>query len=491
MRFRSQLLTLLTIAFLMLAIPGEAGAAPETAAPEVREVTVLLDGLPVAFRISPFLEEDVTMVPLRALSKSLGFEVLWADETSPIECVKDGMKISLRLGDAAVTVEEDGSVRPSNLPKAAHLQGDATVVPLRFFSETLGYKVLWDPETYTADVSSPKSDMQVWGFYALGSLEYPSWEDLFGHKYPYPMLPDPASPASKMAGAFLGWFAVSPEGSIYSSGHPSGFAKPLGWEAVLLKMRAAESKPVAMFYAENKDGNLSSLLADRGFRERLALNMATAVTVDYDGAAVDFEGLGADEITREKDAANLNAFFEALKRYLHGSKVYAVVPPVNSAYKGYDHKRLGELSDAVVVMAYGYEDPSTPSATAPWDRVDEAVRLELEAVPKDKIILGIPGYGTRYSSDGEIASLEARPAARDAVGTADAARVFSPESASESIWWQEGDKSFQAFTESNRSLQARISLAKRYNLRGVAVWRLGFLNPGWWDAVQEVVEPIR
>ncbi len=491
MRLRSSLLVTLTLAFTLLALPTYAGAAPEAQMAQVtREVTVLLDDLPVAFPVSPYLEVDTTMVPLRALSEALGFKVIWTGEGSPITCVKDGRRITLKLGDTAVTVQDKGVTRQATLIRAAHLQGDSTVVPLRFFSETLGYQVSWDDASSTANVKSPKSSMEVWGFYALGNQDYPSWEDLFGQKYPYPMLPGPATPASKMAGAFMGWFAVSPDGAISSSGHPSGFAKPEGWEAVLLKMRAAGAKPVAMFYADNKDGKLSAILADQGLRERLALNMAAAVTVDYDGAGVDFEGLGFDPATAQKDAANLNAFMESLRRYLQGRKVYAVVPPLNGAYKGYDHKKLGELSDFMVVMAYGYEDALTPSPTAPWARVDEAIRLELALVPKEKVILGIPAYGTVYSSSTDTVAIE-RPAARDVVWPEGTKAVFNPQSSSAEATWKENDRTFTSYTETNGSLQARISLAKRYGLRGVAIWRLGFLSPGWWDAVQSVVNPSR
>ena len=484
MRLSSRLFLVLTIVCL-LAVPSVVAAAPDTTTGEqLTDVTVLLDGLPVDFPIPPFLEEDITMVPLRALSESLGFTIIWQDDQSPIRCVKDGRTIALRLGEATVEVEADGVSEPGILPKAAHLQGDTTVVPLRFFSETLGYDVDWNPETYTADVISAKADMQVWGFYALGSVGYSSWEDLFGDRYPYPVVPGPASPASKLTGAFLGWFAVDTEkGSIYSSGHPSGFAKPEGWEAVLLKMRMAGSKPVAMFYADNTEGQLSELLANETLRDRLALNMATAVTVDFAGAAVDFEGLGATEETREKDAANLNAFFTALRRYLHGSKVYAVIPPLNSAYRGYDHKSLGETCDSLVIMAYGYEDPAFASATAPWDKVDEALRLETEVVSKDKIILGIPGYGTKYASTGGVTALEGRPAARDAIGVDGAVEAWDPSSATGLISWQEGGTSYQAFVENNESLQARASLAKRHGIAGVAIWRLGFLQSGWWEYI--------
>jgi hypothetical protein len=483
------LIVLLAAPLSGAAAPGNSGAGGADGA---RKVTVLLDGLPVAFPVSPFIEDDVTMVPLRSLAESLGFEIIWVDDQTPIRCVKGDKTISLKLGDTLVTVHEGDTSSSAELPVAAHLQDSTTVVPLRFFSETLGFEVAWDSETYTAHVTSPRGELEVWGFYALGGPGYSSWEDLFSEEYPYPVLPGPDTPASGMAGAFMGWFAVDTDsGMILSSGHPSGFARPDGFPAVLMKMRASGSKPIAMFYAGNSAGKLSALLDNVFLRERLAVNMAATITVDYQGVAVDFEGLGLDSETREKDAANLSAFFESLDRYLHGPELYAIVPPLNSAFQGYDHARLGEICDAVVIMAYGYEDRSQPSATAPWDKVDEAVRLELQTVPGEKVILGVPAYGTVYASAGVTSALQSRPAARDQVGPEDAERMWSPYAASTTLAWMDGDTSYRAFVEDNNSLQARASLAKRHGLRGIAIWRLGLLQPGWWESLNEVIEPTR
>jgi spore germination protein YaaH len=175
-----------------------------------------------------------------------------------------------------------------------------------------------------------------------------------------------------------------------------------------------------------------------------------------------------------------------------------VLPPLNGHFQGYDHKRLGELTAGIILMAYGYEDRAVPSPTAPWDKVDEAIRLELGVVPKTKLVLGVPGYGTLYSGiqDGPTLlygpTLLSLPAARDRVFSAGVKSGYSPEAASESARWQDDkNETFEAFLESNRSLQARVSLAKRYGLRGVAIWHLGLLNQGWWDAVLQTVEPKR
>lgn len=470
---------------LTVALAPLANAAPVTV-PAAPEVTVLLDDLPVAFPVPPFLDGDTTMVPLRALGEALGFEIRWTDSESPIRCVKDAVTISVRLGESDVCVGD----RETSMPRPAQLRDGTTVVPLRFFSETLGYRVSWDEESSTATARSAKSAMEIWGFYALGSQSYSSWDDLFGQKYPFPLTPLSSSPASKTAGAILGWFAVNSDGLIMSGGHPSGYAKPDGWEAVMMRLASFGAKRTAMFFADNRDGVLSSLLADEGTRERLAVNISLA-SVGFDGIALDFEGLGAGEDTREKDAANFTSFVESMKRHSADRSVSLVLPPLNSVYKGYDHRELGRVSDTIILMAYGYEDPTDPSPTAPWDRVDEAIRLETEIVPKDKVILGIPAYGTVYKEVAQAISLEARPAARERVGPDDAAAAWSPPHVSEVVEWQDADGRHLAYLESNRTLQARISLAARHGLRGVAIWRLGLLQTDWWDAVLTVTDPVR
>ncbi len=451
-----------------------------------KQVSVLLDDLPVAFPIAPFLDGDTTMVPLRALGEALGFEIVWKDDASPIICVRGSDNITIRLGECTVAV--NGKER--KMPKNAYLVGSTTVVPMRFFSETLGFAVAWDSATSTANVTSGRGSLEIWSFYALGSQAHSSWEDLFGQKYPYPLSPVASSPASKMAGVVLGWFAVSSDGAILAKGHPSGYEKPEGWEAVMMKLSSSGSKRVAMFFADNQEGKLSSLLSDQGVRERLAVNISLA-SAGFDGVALDFEGLGIDPAMVEKEAAGFTAFVESVKRSCQNRLVFTVLPPLNGTYQGYDHKRLGQVADAVILMAYGYEDPFSPSPTAPWDKVDEAIRLEMAKVPASKLILGVPAYGTVYSQFGEVATRETRPAARDPVGPAGVKAVFNPASASEVLTWREQEETHKAYLESNRTLQARVSLAERYGLKGAAIWRLGLLQQGWWDAVLKAVDPKR
>lgn len=521
-RFLTAFMLAFVITGLSLSVPAQAVLAEESADGD-RNVQVYLDDLPVAFPISPFLKDGTTMVPIRALSEALGFTVEWSEDGT-VTCAKGETVIVLRIGDPSVTV--GGQV--VTLSQPPELTRGHTVVPLRFFSEAMGYVVRWDGASYSASLVSPKEDIPVWGFYALGSPEYSSWEDFFGDKYPYPLVPGPDSPASNLKGAILGWFSVDREGRVTDKDRHTGFLRPDGWGAAMIGMEAGGAEAIAMYFAHEEGGWLSSLLADPAKRQKLAMHIAST-SASFDGIAIDFEGLGLDPEKRETDAANLSAFLEALRKYIRDTRLFVILHPLNSEYLGYDHEHIGEVADAVILMAYGYEDPETPTPTAPWSKVDEAVRLELQEVPAEKLILAVPAYGTLYAveevspvahedsqANTRVTRLVSHPAARDEVGrphterkpdsgtttcspgvsggnpvSLEAPGTYDPYLSCHYSAWESQGITYHAFTESNRSLSARASLAKRYGLAGVAIWRLGLLEPGWLDALFEIASGLR
>jgi hypothetical protein len=453
---------------------------------------VLLDLAPVEFPVKPYVENGVTMVPLRALGEAVGAQIGWDESLNAATYSKDGLALIIKIGKSTVSTS-DGQVIP--MPQPTVLAGGHTMVPLRLFTEILGYAVRWDEATCTVYISSPETRTLsgLWGFYALGSVTYSSWSDVFGAKYPYC---NNDCAADKMEGLFLGWFAVDEGGKLTSGPNPTGFQKPDGWPLVILQARLHGMKLFSMYFAD-RGSQLASLLDDEAARLRLALDIAATAATEYDGVLIDFEGLGLDQATAELDRANFNDFLTKLKSYLDNKSLAVAVPPPTGPFKGYDHGYIGEIADLVVLMAYNFQDPNWPSPVAPFKQVDNAIRQECQLVNPDKIILGIPAYGVLYRvSDEGRASMVALPPSKDgaagfpdypdvsATDTAfhegDICPVFVPEYLCNYVEWIGGGHSYTAYFEDTLSLEVRAMMAQRYGLRGVAIWRLGLLPDNWW-----------
>lgn len=92
---------------------------------------------PVAFTISPTLEDGVYMAPTRALAKTLGAHVEWDDAAKAILIRKGDTSIRVALGSAEALV--NGS--PTGMSAPVKVSDGTSRVDIKFLAEALGYKV--------------------------------------------------------------------------------------------------------------------------------------------------------------------------------------------------------------------------------------------------------------------------------------------------------------------------------------------------------------
>jgi len=111
-------------------------------------ISVVLDGKPVLFdpnEVQPFIQNNRTLVPMRAIFNALGVSndaIVWHNETRTVEAKKGDKTIALTIDDATVRV--NGKVLPEQLDQPATVVAGRTVVPLRFVATQFGLKVEWD-----------------------------------------------------------------------------------------------------------------------------------------------------------------------------------------------------------------------------------------------------------------------------------------------------------------------------------------------------------
>src|SRR5450830_813791 len=107
---------------MMLSFAGLAQAAPQ----------VVLDGQTISFDVPPVIENNRTLVPLRAIFEALGASVQWDGATQTVTATKSDTEITLIIGGQAF---KNG--QPVSLDVPAKIIESRTMVPLRFVSEAL------------------------------------------------------------------------------------------------------------------------------------------------------------------------------------------------------------------------------------------------------------------------------------------------------------------------------------------------------------------
>jgi peptidoglycan/xylan/chitin deacetylase (PgdA/CDA1 family)/GT2 family glycosyltransferase len=225
----------------------------------------------------------------------------------------------------------------------------------------------------------------------------------------------------------------------------------------------------------------AAALTDGQARGRLVDAVRDAVmTGGWDGAVIDFEQVGAGVHTA------LPAFISALATALPGRRVLVTVPAFASTdaadAAGYDLPALGRAADRVIYMTYDQHELSTdsgPVAGLPW--VKTTLDTALATIPASKILLGVAGYGYRWSGQGQATAVTANEAAAlEHVPGVTAG--FDPIQAERHLRMPDGGEVWYA---DEQSLTARSQLALDVHLAGVALWKVdgaarsAVQNPGF------------
>ncbi len=131
------------------------GTPAPIAGSRVPEVT--LDGTPMEFEVSPRVEDNRVLVPLRAIFEAMGAKVEWNQATQTAIATKDNHTVVLPLNSTQPTV--DGAIWELDVP--AKVVQQRTLAPLRFVGESLGGTATWDQANFTVILESPPPPVPV------------------------------------------------------------------------------------------------------------------------------------------------------------------------------------------------------------------------------------------------------------------------------------------------------------------------------------------
>ena len=296
-----------------------------------------------------------------------------------------------------------------------------------------------------------------------------------------------------------------------TGGHP--FYVPADFQ---LAVNGADANGVAkylMIFGSNEDkvtvngaavGIVSQLLSSDASMQKLISNIIETVSnpnspyysAQFDGVVVDFEALRDNGTDKQNFIKLLTALDDQLEQN-NKKLVVAINPPAEAGrqyYNGYDFASIGQLSDYVILMAHDYDtkqikDFEMPlfkgeTPLAPIKEIYTALKNVMNGgagVPKEKLLLQISFSTAQWQfKDGAvinkspytpdygkvISRMKDANTAVKAMNFADLYKSpyfsFETEGIRNTIWY-----------EDERSVNAKIQMAKMFGIKGLSFWRLG------------------
>jgi len=229
-----------------------------------------------------------------------------------------------------------------------------------------------------------------------------------------------------------------------------------------------------------------------------------------DGVNIDIENLNA------KDKDDLTNFVKLLREKMTDEKILSIAVAANpnklssSWVAAYDVENLAKYVDYLVLMAYDeHSNGGVAGPVASISFVEESIKVMLETVSRDKIVLGMPLYGrfwkeVRYineETEEEIVDLvggeaiimsqieriadrykTAMPIYNELTGTVSI--TIEVESGDNKAYvngsYLDGGK-YTIWYENETSFSKKLEVMNQYGLRGAALWAIGNEGKNFWN----------
>ena len=223
---------------------------------------------------------------------------------------------------------------------------------------------------------------------------------------------------------------------------------------------------------------MGAILRDPARRKAL-LDYTERVIVDQHGSGVvfDLERLPANSL-----GGYLALLREARIRFAPRKWEVTLAAPVGDA--DWDLRKFGTVADHLFLMNYDEhsepEDGPGPIASQGW--FVENLRQAMRALPANKLIVALGNYGYDWT-DGRVDPMTDEEAWR-AAHDSEAKVRFDPGSGNASFAYEEDGQKHDIWMLDAASAWNQLRAMQGQGVAGVALWRMGSEDPGYWTAVQ-------
>lgn len=208
---------------------------------------------------------------------------------------------------------------------------------------------------------------------------------------------------------------------------------------------------------------------------------------NYFGINIDFEYI------YPYDRQSYNFFLQRLTDTLEplGYLTSTSIAPKISAtqpgllYEAHDYPVHGREVNRVILMTYewGYTY-GPPMAVAPLNEVRRVLNYAVTAIPREKILMGIPNYGYDWTLPyvrGSSATPVSNTGAVNLARQNNAAIQYDLTAQSPFFnYYDENRNQHIVWFEDARSIEAKLRLVNEFNLAGVSYWTIGRYFPQNW-----------
>lgn len=458
-----------------------------------------LNGKPYTLQTIPEEMDGVLYIPVQALKEVYGISVHESTDTGAVLLMNPGESIEYAeaAGDGDQT-EEDESIplyqkpnKQSAIVKKMNFgdrvrvwSSDGKWLFVQLDSGYTGYVLASEiKQTKTVTIpkreSTPTAAERRWKEKTINL----TWEAVYNRAA------DPAALAVLKGVNVVSptWFEISDDkGNVASKADPAYMkkAKSLGIEVWGLISNAFDADLTA------------AALSTYDKRNTIITQMIEyAKTYDLDGINVDFESVYTE------DGPNVTQFMRELRPYAKENELVlsiAVTPKSNSELwsKFLDRRSLGQIADYMMVMAYDEHWATSPTAgsvaSIPWATAAVTKIIEEDEVPAGKLLLGVPTYTRVWSEEiveGEVKAKSkaiGMDAAQEILTTQKLTPQYLDDIGQNYVEYEENGVLKKIWLEDKTSLRARVELAERLELAGVASWSRKFANEGAWAVLNRI-----
>ena len=272
------------------------------------------------------------------------------------------------------------------------------------------------------------------------------------------------------------WYTLKPDGKIENryGGHQYELSS------------LTDDRKIDMLPLINNSQKNNMMLVNPEIRNKSVNNIVKLIEkYDYKGINIDFEFI--PEWTRN----GYTSFIKLLSEKMPADKILtiSVFPKINvplNLQGAYDYSALAKYVDQIVIMTYDNHWSTGPAGPiAPINWVENNIQYALEYIPADKIMLGIANYGYDWTNNNTAQDISAKKAID--IASKKGVEIKWHESYQTPYFYyrDENNIKHEVWFENSYSTSFKLELVKKYDLKGIAIWRLGNSTDKFWETINK------